>query len=59
MNNTGGAGYADDGSAYFSDEVLQYNVTSQTWIQVAKLEQARDFHAMTVVDWTQISDYCN
>ena len=41
------------------DDVYQFDVTSQTWIQVGTLQQARYLHALSVVNQQEINSYCN
>ena len=40
---------------YLSD-ILQYNTTSHTWEEVGQMKQARDNHAVTVLE--DVSDLC-
>ena len=39
------------------DEVLQFDLTSQTWTQVGTLEVARSAHAMTIINKKDIFEY--
>ena len=47
-------GYDDD----FSDDVLKFDITSQSWIQVGSLQEARYQRAMSVVNQEEIINYC-
>ena len=51
-------GGKDSGDNYH-DDILLFNITRQTWTQVGILQQARGFHAMSVVNNQEIDAYCN
>ena len=51
MNIIIGGEYSDGNERewHVSDDVLKFDVTSKTWIQVSKLKHARSEHAMSSV----------
>ena len=44
--------------ASFLDSILQLDPVTQEWRQVGVLQQARQYHAMSVVNVTDIQEHC-
>ena len=40
------------------DSVLEFDLSSEEWRQVGVLQQARQYHAMSVVNVTDIQEHC-
>ena len=55
LKHTNLGGY---GNFTHHDEVYQFDVTNETWIQVGTLQQARYLHAVTVVHQDDIAQNC-
>ena len=50
--------YNDDIDNYPYDDVLQFDVTSLSWTNISTLQQARAYHAMSVVIMEDVIDQC-
>ena len=48
-----------DSSYNYHDDVLNFNITGETWTQVGSMMEPRDWHGASVVQLDQIIDYCN
>ena len=45
-----------DGSAL--DSILEYDFTNDSYTQIGTMAQAREWHAVTVVQYRDFSDWC-
>ena len=54
---SGGAN-ENDGSIIFS-EVLRYDASTGDWVKTGDLQTARGWHGVSVVDWDDISAFCD
>ena len=50
-HNAGGYPYTDD--------ILEFNAEDGTWTKVGSMVISRVFHAVSVINYREIADYCN
>ena len=56
FNSAYSGGY--DGSSFLS-EVLRYDGSTGDWVKTGDLQTARGWHRVSVVDWDDISAFCD
>ena len=47
-----------DGYFNYYNDILTFDTTTQTWLQVGQLTKARAWHAMSVAKLSDVSKYC-
>ena len=57
LHNAGGRQY--DGTMIYYDDVLEYDEQKQEWNKIGSMSITRYNHAVTVVNYNSIKDYCN
>ena len=57
IHNTGGYEYF--GRQTYFDDVLVYDEEEQVWIKVGVMSQKKREHAVSVINFNSIKDYCN
>ena len=50
-HNAGGYPYTDD--------ILEFNAEEGTWTRVGSMVISREWHAVSVINYLEIADYCN
>ena len=48
----------DDGSGRSADDIVEYDPKTGQWKELGKMLEKRYGHAMAVVDWDDIKQYC-
>ena len=56
MHNAGGESY--DNSNNQLDDILQFNPETGEWMQIGALKNKRSYHAVSVVNFNSINDFC-
>ena len=56
IHNAGG--YTSSPGIYHND-ILEFNAVDGTWIKVGSMLLTRDNHAVAVINYLEIADYCN
>ena len=60
LHNAGGQYYDDSTHTYtYYDDVLEYDEQKQEWNKIGSMSITRYNHAVTVVNYNSIKDYCN
>ena len=49
-------GYA---RSFYSDQILEFDPLTGQWKEVDRMIQARHAHAISVVEYSQLAQYCN
>ena len=57
LHNTGGR--ISDGTWTYYDDVLEYDEEKQEWNKIGSMSTTRESHAVTVVNYNSIKDFCN
>ena len=42
----------------YLDDILEFNENSGEWQQIGKMRRTRVDHAMSVVNYNEVKDYC-
>ena len=48
-----------DGSSTSYDDILEFDPLTGQWKEVDRMIQARSYHAVSVVEYSQLAQYCN
>ena len=51
--------YSGGSDGSYLSEVLRYDTSRGSWVKTSDLLTARDSHAVSVVDWDDISAFCD
>ena len=54
FHNAGGYSYNDD-----NNDVQEYDVENHLWIKIGEISMKRSYHAVSVINYNSIKDYCN
>ena len=56
--HTGGYEYSFGRETYY-DDVLEYDYDEQVWTKIGVISQKKCDHAVSVINFNSIKDYCN
>ena len=59
--HTGGYEYRHSGHSgeTYYDDVLEYDYDEQVWTKIGVISQKKKDHAVSVINFNSIKDYCN
>ena len=52
-------GYRSDGSYIYYDDILEFDPLTGQWKEVAKMMKARSNHAVSVIEYSEVAQFCN
>ena len=42
----------------YLDDILEFNEVAEEWQQIGKMRRTRSKHAMSVVNYNEVKEYC-
>ena len=48
-----------DGSFNYYDEILEFDPVNGKWKEVGKMKTAKRFHAVSVIEYSEVEQLCN